>query len=72
MQMSSGSDLANVEAVRHVRDLARKMKVPALAQLASRMSSAIKLGSASGGDVFAKVKEGWAIPKLLFRCLWWC
>merc|ERR1719353_1122993 len=56
MQMSSGSDLANVEAVRHVRDMARKMKVPALAQLASRMSSAIKLGAASGGDVFAKVK----------------
>jgi chromosome segregation ATPase len=56
MQVSSGSDLANVEAVRHIRDLARKMKAPALAQLASRMSSAMRLGAASGGDVFAKVK----------------
>jgi len=45
-----------VEAVRFVRDLARKSKSPALAQLASRMSSAMKLGAAAGGDVFAKVK----------------
>jgi len=56
MQVSSGADLANVEAVRFIRDLARKTKAPALAQLASRMSSAIRLGSAAGGDPFAKVK----------------
>merc|ERR1719272_2665696 len=44
-------------AVRFVRDLARKAKSPALAQLASRMSSAVKLGASSGeSDVFAKVK----------------
>jgi len=44
-------------AVRFVRDLARKAKSPALAQLASRMSSAVKLGAAAGeSDVFAKVK----------------
>jgi len=34
----------------------KKTKAPALAHLASRMSSAIRLGSANGGDVFAKVK----------------
>jgi chromosome segregation ATPase len=56
LQVSSGSDLAKVEAVRFVRDLARKSNAPALAQLASRMSSAMKLGAASGEDPFAKVK----------------
>jgi len=55
LQMSSGEDLAKTEAVRAVRDLARKSKSPALAQLASRMSSAIKLGGGSA-DVFGKVK----------------
>merc|ERR1719157_428167 len=52
MQISSSSDLGNSEAVRFIRDLSRKTKAPALAQLASRMSSAVRLG----GDVFAKVK----------------
>jgi len=56
LQVASGSDLANAEAVRFVRDLSRKSKSPALAQLASRMSAAVKLGSAQGGGVFAKVK----------------
>merc|ERR1719333_1271445 len=43
--------------MRFIRDLARKSKSPALAQLASRMSSAMRLGTASGEkDVFAKVK----------------
>jgi len=56
MQLSSSVDLAKVEAVRHVRDLARKSNSPALAQLASRMSSAMKLGAAAGEDPFAKVK----------------
>merc|ERR1719375_1197867 len=45
MQLTSGSDLATVEAVRFVRNLSRKTQAPALAQLASRMSSAMKLGS---------------------------
>merc|ERR1712139_654656 len=35
---------------------ARKNKSPALAQLASRMSSAMRLGAAAGEDPFAKVK----------------
>merc|ERR1719324_167557 len=52
MQVSSRSDLATVEAVRFVRNLSRKTNAPALAQLASRMSSAVKLG----GDPFSKVK----------------
>merc|ERR1719199_1902867 len=57
VEISSGVDLANFEAVRLIRDLARKSKSPALAQLASRMSSAMRLGAASGEkDVFAKVK----------------
>merc|ERR1719178_400252 len=47
--------MANAEAVRFVRDLARKSKSPALAQLASRMASVMRLGSAAG-DPFAKVK----------------
>merc|ERR1719247_2223074 len=56
MHVTSGADLAKFEAVRFVRDLARKSNSPMLAQLASRMSSAMKLGSAAGEDPFAKVK----------------
>jgi len=55
LQLSSGADLANYEAVRVVRDLARKENSKALAQLASQMKSAMRLG-ASSGDPFAKVK----------------
>jgi len=56
LQLSSSADLAKFEAVRFVRDLARKSNSPSLAQLASRMSSAMKLGAAAGEDPFAKVK----------------
>merc|ERR1719262_241742 len=56
LQVSSSADLAKIEAVRFVRDLARKSKAPALAQLASRMESAVRLGAAGGNDPFAKVK----------------
>jgi len=55
-RVASGADLAKFEAVRFIRDLARKAKSPALAQLASRMSSAMRLGAAAGEDPFAKVK----------------
>jgi uncharacterized coiled-coil DUF342 family protein len=55
-KVTSAVDLAKFEAVRFIRDLARKSKSTALAQLASRMSSAMKLGAASGEDPFAKVK----------------
>jgi len=54
-KLASGADLAKFEAVRLVRDLAMKENAPALAQLASRMASAMRL-SADGGDPFAKVK----------------
>merc|ERR1719217_361985 len=57
LQVASGADLAKEEAVRAVRDLSRKTKSPALAQLASRMSSAIRLGEANGEDPFSKVKS---------------
>merc|ERR1712203_1331590 len=48
------ADLANYEAVRFVRNLARKQKSTALSQLASRMSSAINAGTSA--DPFGKVK----------------
>jgi len=55
-QVSSGADLHKAEAVRFIRDLARKHKSGALAQLASRMSSVIRLGTAAGEKgVFDKV-----------------
>merc|ERR1719262_2129486 len=43
LQLASSADLAKFEAVRFVRDLARKSGSSSLAQLASRMSSAMKL-----------------------------
>jgi len=54
--LASGTDLANFEAVRLVRDLARKQHSPALAQLASRMAAAMQMATNSGADPFAKVK----------------
>merc|ERR1719379_1145464 len=54
LQVSSSADLAKAEAVRFVRDLARKNRAPALAQLASRMDAAIRLGGKD--DPFAKVE----------------
>jgi chromosome segregation ATPase len=56
VKLASGTDLANFEAVRFVRDLARKENSPALAQLANRMASAIRLGASAGDDPFGKVK----------------
>jgi hypothetical protein len=55
-KMQSGSDLRRFEAVRFIRDLAGKQHSTALAQLASRMNSAMRLGSGNGADPFAKVK----------------
>jgi len=54
--LSTGVDLANFEAVRFVRELARKVNSVELAQLASRMQSAMRFASAGGADPFAKVK----------------
>jgi hypothetical protein len=55
VRLSSRSDLVSFEVVRHVKDLARKQHSSVLAQLASRMNSAVKLGT-SESDVFAKIK----------------
>jgi len=53
-RLSSSEELANFEAVRVVRDMARKEHSRVLAQLASRMAAAMREGS---GDVFSKVKS---------------
>jgi len=54
--LHSTADLANFEAVRLVRDLARKTHDEALTQLASRMATAIRRAKV-GADPFVKVKE---------------
>jgi hypothetical protein len=54
MQMSSSADLKNSEAIQFIKNLAKKNKAPALAQLASRIGSAMRLSH--GADVFAKIK----------------
>merc|ERR1719487_780497 len=56
LQLSSSADLAQFEAVRFVRDLAKKQHSVALEQLASRMSSALKFGAGVGDGPFEKVK----------------
>jgi DNA repair exonuclease SbcCD ATPase subunit len=53
--ISSSAQLAGFEAVRLVRDLARKENTPMLAQLALRMGAELRLGASD--DVFAKVKS---------------
>merc|ERR1719497_225360 len=55
-QITSRSGLAQFEAVRLVRDLARKENSRALAQLASRLEMTVRTSSAQGSDPFAKVK----------------
>jgi hypothetical protein len=56
LQLSTGVDLAHFEAIRFVRDLSRKHNAPALAQLANRMATAMRMGGTSKEDIFAKVK----------------
>merc|ERR1740138_1197524 len=56
LQLSSRAQLAQFEVERFVRDLARKQKSTMLAQLASRISSAMRFGARSGADPFGKVK----------------
>lgn len=55
--LRTAADLANFEAVRAVRSLARREHSDALAQLARRMASVMRTGAASGSDPFGKVKE---------------
>merc|ERR1719460_2123786 len=54
LQIASSSDLRKTETVQLIKNLAKAQKSPALAQLASRIASAMKLNS--GEDVFAKIK----------------
>jgi len=55
-RVQTHADLAGLEVVQLVKKLARKHHSSALAQLASRMTAAIRFGSINGGDPFAKVK----------------
>jgi len=54
LQITSSSDLRKTEMVQLIKNLAKTQKSPVLAQLASRIASAMKLNS--GEDVFAKIK----------------
>jgi len=54
MQISSSLDLRQTETVQFIKNLAKKQNAPALAQLASRIASAMKLSN--GDDVFPKIK----------------
>merc|ERR1719326_2223436 len=54
LQITSSSDLRKTETVQLIKNLAKTQKSPVLAQLASRIASAMKLNS--GEDVFAKIK----------------
>jgi len=55
--VSSRADLANVEVVNAVRELAKKEKSAALMQLAGRLAAVIRSSKAMGEDPFAKVKS---------------
>merc|ERR1719181_290861 len=54
LQIATRGDLVKRETVEFIKNLAKKQNAPALAQLASRISSAIRLSG--GADVFAKIK----------------
>jgi len=56
LQLKTRTDLVNFEAVRFLRDLAKKQQSNALAQLASRVASTVRFGGGSTADVFAKIK----------------
>lgn len=66
-QLKTGADLAHFEVVVFLRNLARKQQSKALALLASRVNSALRIGGASGDDPFQKVKGliGEMIERLL-------
>jgi len=55
-KIQTRADLANFEAVRLIRDLARKQRSSALAQLASRMEVTARAQGGGGQDPFAKIK----------------
>jgi len=55
-RLQTRADLAGMEVIQLVKQLAREHHSSALAQLASRMTAAIRFGAAGGEDPFAKVK----------------
>jgi len=55
--LTTRADLANIEVVNLLRELARRDQSSAMAQLASRVSSAVRFGTRSGNDPFGKVKS---------------
>jgi len=55
--LRSRTDLANAEVVTIVKRLAKEQHSAGLAQLASRISAVLYLGSSDGSDPFGKVKE---------------
>jgi chromosome segregation ATPase len=56
LRTESEEGLAHFQAVRFVRQLAKKNKAPALTQLANRMASLMRDTHGSKDDIFAKVK----------------
>merc|ERR1719183_1212569 len=54
--ISTKADLVNFEAVRFVRDLAKKQHSTELSQLASRMVSVVRFATGDKADIFAKIK----------------
>merc|ERR1711933_453072 len=55
-RLQNRADLAGMEVIQLVKQLAREHHSSALAQLASRMTAVIRFGAAGGDDPFAKVK----------------
>jgi len=55
-KLHSSTDLKNFEVVNAIKRLAAQQHSGALAQLASRIATVIRYGSANGDDPFAKVK----------------
>lgn len=57
LQVKEATESQGAQALRVVRKLAHTHHSKSLAQLAKRMAAAIRLGSSSGSDPFAKVKS---------------
>merc|ERR1719382_1571914 len=55
-KMKTRADLKRAEVLSKVKNLAKHFHSSALAQLASRIEAAVKLGTQAGADPFAKVK----------------
>jgi len=55
--LATRADLANIEVVNLLHQLARKENSPALATLASRVAAVVQFGAQDGEDPFAKVKS---------------